>query len=160
MNTDRVAVGLVVACIVGLTLATGPVGPLNIATESSESLDSPGSGTAAVEVVSEPGAVSLEGSNDGQDLRYLSVPTTTVNASNITGNPIVSYSIVLTGSGLSTESLEFLGETGEGGLKLTIDRRTYQAHEVENVTGAELKVRVRGEQTETLLEKTVPVESP
>lgn len=159
MSTDRIVAGLVVATIVALTLATGPVGPLDVETESdSGGLDDPGSGTATVEILSEPDAVTMEASDDGQDLFYLSVPATTVRTSNVSGNPILSYTIALKGSGLSTDSLEFLGELDEGTLELTIDRRTYQSYEVENVTAAELGVTFRGEETETLLEKTVPVD--
>lgn len=157
MNAEHAVAGVVV-CIVGLTLATGPLGPLDIGTGGS--VENPGTGSATVEVVSEPGAVELVPSDDGQDLLYLSVPTTTVRLSNVTGNPALSYGLSLENSGLSIEALRFPSETGEGELELGIDRRTYQPRAVENVTGAELSVTLRGENETTVFERTVSVERP
>jgi hypothetical protein len=158
MNAERV-VAVVVVCIVGLTLATGPLGPLDIDADSG-SIEDPGTGSATVEVVSAPGAVELVPSDDGQELLYLSVPTTTVRTSNVTGNPALSYRLSLTGTGLSIEALRFPAEAGEEELELVIDRRVYQPRAVENVTGAELSVTLRGENQTTVFERTVPVERP
>jgi len=158
MSAERVVAGVVV-CIVGLTLATGPLGPLDVGTDSDE-LEAPGTGAATVEVVSEPGQVELEPSNDGQNLRHLSVPDTTVRVSNVTGNPILSYRVSLDGTGLSAQVLRFLGDSDGGELELDIDRRTYQPRKVENLTGAGLEVRLRGENVTTVFEQAVPVERP
>jgi hypothetical protein len=157
MTAERAVAGVVV-CIVGLTLATGPLGPLDIGTgNNSPNL---GSGTATVEVVSEPGVVELVPSDDGQNLLHLSAPTTTVRVSNVTGNPALSYRIRFADTGRSTEALQFLAETGEGNLGLTIDRRSYQPRAVENATEAQLSVTLRGENQTTVFERTVPVERP
>jgi len=156
MSADRVVAGLVVAAILALTLATGPVGPIDIGTE--ESLENPGTGTATVEVVSEPGPVALEQSDAGQDVLHLSVPTTTVRTSNVTGNPLLSYAVSLEGAGFGTDTITPLGQSEEGTLELTIDRRTFQPYEVENVTEAQLTVTLRGDETVTVFERTVPVE--
>ena len=158
MNAEHAVAGVVV-CIVGLTLATGPLGPFDVGTDSGD-LDAPGTGSATVEVVSAPGAVELVPSNDGQDLRHLSVPDTTVRVSNVTGNPVLSYRVSLDGTGLSTQVLRFLGGTDDGELELDIDRRTYQPHKLENLTGAGLEVRLRGENVTTVFEQAVPVERP
>jgi hypothetical protein len=159
MRTDRVVVGVVAVCIVGLTLATGPVGLLDIGT-STGGLDDPGSGTATIEVLSEPDGVTLEPSDDGQNLLHLSVPATLVDVSNVTGNPILSYQVRLNGAGLSTDTIAFLGDQGPGELEMSFDRRTYQPYEVQNVTDADLTLRIRSAETETIFEKTVPVERP
>lgn len=159
MNADRVSVGFVAVCIVGLTLATGPAGPINIGTDTG-GLDDPGTGTATVEVVSEPGAVTLEPSDDGQDVLHLSVPTMGVTAVNVTGNPILSYMISLEEIGYATDSVSFVGQGEEGERELSIDRRTFRSDEVENVTEAEISLTLRGEETVTIFEDVVPVNRP
>ena len=97
MNAERV-VAVVVVCIAALTLATGPLGPLDIGTDSG-SIEDPGTGSATVEVVSAPGAVELVPSDDGQELLHLSVPTTTVRTSNVTG---AELSVTLRGENQTT----------------------------------------------------------
>jgi hypothetical protein len=159
MNVDRVFAGLVAVSIVGLTLATGPVGPIQVGTDSEE-LQNPGSGTATVEVVAEPGPVVLEPSNDGQDVLYLSVPETTVRATNVTGNPILSYAVALDEIGFATDTIRPLGQSKTGELQLAIDRRTFQQYEAENVTEAELTVTLRGNETVTVFERVAPVDRP
>lgn len=159
MSTDRVVAGAVVACIVGLTLATGPVGPIDIGTDSG-GLEDPGTGSATVEVVSAPDEIALEPSNDGQELLHLSVPSTTISVSNVTGNPILTYTMNLDEIGLSTDTLRFLGQTEKREFELTKDRRTFQPHEVQNLTEAELSVTLRGENLKTVFERTIPVDRP
>jgi len=158
MRADRVAVGVAVVCILGLTLATGPAGPLEIGTESG--FEDPGSGTATVEVVSEPGGVAFERSESGQDVLHLSVPTATVAVSNVTGNPLLSYQIALDETGFATDRITPLGRSGDGEFDLEIDRRTFREREVANVTEAELTLTLRGDEQVTLFERVVPVERP
>ncbi|ERH09247.1 MAG: hypothetical protein J07HX64_01000 [halophilic archaeon J07HX64] len=158
MRVDRVAAGVAVVCILGLTLATGPVGPLEIGTESG--FEDPGTGTATVEVVSEPGTVALEQSEDGQDILYLSVSTARVTVSNVTGNPLLSYQIALDETGFATDKITSLGQTGEGEFELEIDRRTFRPQDVADVTEAELTLTLRGDEQVTLFEQVVPVERP
>jgi len=144
MRVDRVAVGVAVACILGLTLATGPAGLLNIGTESS--FEDPGSGTATVEVVSEPGTVAFERSASGQDTLHLSVLTTSVAVSNIAGDPLLSYQVALDEIGFATDKITPLDRSGEGEFELEIDRRTFRSQEVANVTEAALTLTLRGDE--------------
>ena len=123
MRVDRAIVGVAVVCILGLTLATGPVGPLTVGTESG--FEDPGTGTATVEVVSEPGTVAFERSESGQDTLHLLVPTATVAVSNVTGNPLLSYEIALDKIGFATDMLTSLGQTEKEAFELEIDRRTF-----------------------------------
>jgi hypothetical protein len=158
MRVDRVVAGVAVVCILGLTLATGPAGPLEIGTE--DGFEDPGSGTATVEVVSEPGTVALERSASGQDTLHLSVPTTTVAVSNVTGNPLLSYKLALDEIGFATDKITRLGQSGEGEFELEIDRRTFRSQEVANVTEAALTLTLRADGRVTLFERVVPVERP
>ena len=158
MRVDRVVAGVAVVCILGLTLATGPAGPLEIGTE--DGFEDPGSGTATVEVVSEPGTVALERSASGQDTLHLSVPTTTVAVSNVTGNPLLSYKLALDEIGFATDKITRLGQSGEGEFELEIDRRTFRSQEVANVTEAVLTLTLRADGRVTLFERVVPVERP
>jgi hypothetical protein len=140
MRVDRVAVGVAVACILGLTLATGPAGLLNIGTESS--FEDPGSGTATVEVVSEPGTVAFERSASGQDTLHLSVLTTSVAVSNIAGDPLLSYQVALDEIGFATDKITPLDRSAEG----EFDRRTFRSQEVASVTEAALTLTLRGDE--------------
>jgi hypothetical protein len=158
MRVDRVVAGVAVVCILGLTLATGPAGPLEVGTE--DGFEDPGSGTATVEVVSEPGTVALERSASGQDTLHLSVPTTTVAVSNVTGNPLLSYKLALDEIGFATDKITRLGQSGEGEFELEIDRRTFRSQEVANVTEAALTLTLRADGRVTLFERVVPVERP
>jgi hypothetical protein len=158
MRVDRVAVGVAVVCILGLTLATGPAGPLEIGTE--DGFEDPGSGTATVEIVSEPGTVAFERSASGQDTLHLSVPTTSVAVSNITGNPLLSYQVALDEIGFATDKITSLGRSGKGEFELEIDRRTFRSQEIVNVTEAALTLTLRGDKQVTLFERVVPVERP
>jgi hypothetical protein len=158
MNVGRIVVGGVAVCIVVVTLATGPVGPFGV--PAPETIENPGTGTATVEVVEKPEQVTLEPTDDGQDLVRIVVPAVAVDISNVTGNPILTYTMRLDGTGLSSQELTFLGEGEPGRLVVRIERPPAQPNRVENATEADLSLTLSGSEDVTLFERTVPVERP
>jgi len=158
MNVDRVVVGGVTACIVVVTLATGPVGPFGV--PASQTIETPGTGAATVEVVEKPERVTLEPTDDGQAFVRIVVPGVSVNVSDITENPILTYTMRLDETGLASQEVTFLGQADPGRLEIRIERPPVRPDRVENATEATLSLTLGGSEDLTLFERTVPVERP
>jgi hypothetical protein len=155
MDADQAVVYAVAACIVVLTLATGPVGLLELPESSGVLTNNPGTGNATVELVSEPDTVTLRAGE--QDVWVLETPDVVVNVSNVRGNPLVSYAVIVEGTGFSTSSATPLGGQGSGRVELGIAPAQLDAESARNATGAEVRLVVRGDTRQTLLERDVEV---
>lgn len=157
MRLDRAVVGGVAVCIVAVTLATGPVGPFGVPAPGT--IENPGTGTATVDVAEEPARVTLEPTDDGQEFVRIVVPEVSVTVSDITGNPILTYTMVLDETGLSSQEVTFLGQGEPGRLEIRIERPPVRPDRVENATEADLSLTLSGARNVTLFERTVPVEA-
>lgn len=147
-----VGVGLILA----LTLATGPVGPIEITErEGAENL---GSGTVTAEMLDRPDRVTLEPTGDGQGLYQVHVPEVRVDILGVSGNPLLSYALSLDEIGFGTETVQLLGDAGDETVTMRIDTDPLQSHEVEQLSEAELTLRVRADVDRVLFEITVPIE--
>jgi len=155
MDTDRVVVYAVAACIVALTLATGPVDLLAVP-ESSGVLDNnPGTGNATVEVVSEPETVTLRESE--QNVWVLEAPSATVNVSNVRENPLLNYAVSVEGTGYSVSSATPLGGREPGRIDVGIESGQLDAESARNATGATVRLVLRGDTDRTLFERDLEV---
>lgn len=149
MDQFRV-VGTAVAIVVLVTAATGPLGPLAIPEE--QSTQSLGEGNATVVVQSVPDRIPLERGRYGNDEYHLRVPDAEVTVSNLTGNPILNYNLAISELGTSQSSLHFLGEAGEGQMRVGMRERTLAAPEIEQDSyEARLKLVLRANDTERVL---------
>jgi hypothetical protein len=155
METDRLIVYAVAACIAVLTLATGPVGLLEIPESSGVLTNDPGTGNATVEVVSEPETVTLR--EGEQDVWVLEAPSARVNVSNIRGNPLLDYAVSVEGTGYSISSATPLGTQEPGQVEVGIDPGQLDPESAQNATGATLTLILRGDIDRTLFERRVEV---
>jgi hypothetical protein len=155
MDIARLVVSVVAACIAALTLATGPVGLLEIPESSGVLVNDPGTGNASVDVVSEPETVTVRESQ--QDVWVLEVPSTTVEVSNIQENPLLDYSVSVSGTGYSVSSATPLGSPGPGRIEVGVASGRLDAESARNATGARLQLVLRGDTDRTLLERDVEV---
>lgn len=130
MDLVKGAVAVIGATIILVTLATGPIGLLSIEPADS-GFEGIGSGNATVTVLSTPDEVTIRESGTGQDVYYLEVPPARVEVSDLNGNPLLTYSLSIEEMGYTVDSLNPLGELGEGTHEITIDRRAFEAHEID-----------------------------
>jgi hypothetical protein len=159
MDPTRTVVYVIAGCILALTLATGPVGVIQIQTPF-EQMAAPGSGNASVTVESAPDSATIRGTSTGQNLRYLEVPPASISIASLDGNPTLTYSITIDELGHASNELYYLERVGEGRTQLAIDRASFEAGRITNESyRGTLRITLRTENGERmLLNRTVTVE--
>lgn len=154
--SERAVLVIGVGLVLALTLATGPVGLIEITDR--EGAQNLGSGTVSATVLDEPDRITLEPTDDGQRLYTVSVPEIRVELSEVSGNPLLSYALSLDEIGFGTESVQLLEGASHQTVTMELSTDPLQQHEVEQLTEAGLTLRVRADSDRVLFEKTVPVE--
>lgn len=157
MDTRRGVVYGTVLLLVALTIATGPIGLVDV--PSGEGVGGHGSGSATVIADSAPEVVTIERAQHGGDVFYLRVPDATVAVTDLTGNPVLDYSISIDELGYSRGSVHFLGDRGEGSHAISLAEDTFEEDRLEADTyEAELELVLRGDEERTVLSEQVTVE--
>ncbi len=131
MDVGRVSV-IAVAVIIGLvTVATGPiVGAIQVPEPGLEGYSQIGGGSANVTVVDAPSQARLaEGGYS--DLRYLTVPDTELEISNVTGSPLLVYSLDIDDLGYSRSSTHVITSRTEGPYSLSLERDALDRSELD-----------------------------
>lgn len=142
MDSARGVVVATAGLVVMVTVATGPIGLLDVSGE--RSLESAGEGNASVTVVSEPDQAVLERGRQGGGVYYLRVPDVEVDISELRGNPILDYSLSIDALGYSRSSIHFLGNSGTGRTGISLSRDTFDESQIEQETyQAQLTVTLR-----------------
>jgi len=159
MERSRAAVYAVVAVIVLVTVASGPLVGAVTVPEGGVSGPAPGTGTATVSVVSVPDRATLEPGAYDTDVSYLEVPDAVVDVSGVTGKPVLTYSLSVPEL-RSRSSVFFLEPGAEGRTELSMDRLSFDPGAVdrERYTG-QLRLVMRGSGGErTLYEGPIVIE--
>ncbi|MFB6312001.1 MAG: hypothetical protein ABEH64_12580 [Salinirussus sp.] len=112
MDAPRAIVLSAAAIMIVMALATGPAGPLTI--PLLDTGQPPGTGSAAVTIVAEPGQPIIDQGRQGSDVRYLRVPDIGIEVRDLHGNPTLTYTITVPALDYSRSSIHFLGQAGEG----------------------------------------------
>lgn len=159
MDSSRLAVFAVAVLIVGLVLATGPIGLITIPTAES-GFEELGTGNATVHVTSSPDVIPLRAGDTGQDLYYLDVPPTIVEVRDLQGNPHLNYRVAIPALGYSTNSVTPLKPRGNGLHHIEIERGVFNASRItETEYEAELELVFHWSGGERVLfDRTVMVE--
>jgi hypothetical protein len=157
MDSGRAAVLTVVGLVVVVTAATAT--PLWTVPEEND-LPPLGEGTASVSVVSTPDRATLDAGRQGGDVYYLDVTQTTVQVSQLQGNPILTYSIDIDRLGYSRSSVTSLAESGEGETRLSIARDAIDGANLDrDQYQGRLRLVLRGDGgEETLFTENITVE--
>jgi hypothetical protein len=161
MDVAHWSVYAVIALIVGVTLASGPlVGAVDLTHERPEEAFSPGSGSANVTVLSLPERATLTKGKYGAGSYYLEVPDATVRIDSLSGQPMVVYTLRIRELGYTRSTTHFLEAGMEGSQPLNIERGTLSPDRIaKNVYAGELLVEVRDDAGERIIEtRNVTVE--
>ena len=158
MDPARAAVSAVAICIVVLTLGTGPLGPISIDPPAS-GFEGIATGNATVTVLSGGDEVTFRASETGQEVYYLEVSPVRLDVSGLVGNPLLTYSLSIEEKGYAVDSLNPLGELGDGTHDVSIDRQAFERDGIErDEYDAELELRLRGDREMVLYSTSVTVE--
>jgi hypothetical protein len=150
MDRARGVVLATVGFVVVVTIATGPVGLLEISQE--RPMSSAGEGNASVTVVSEPDQVVLERGRQGGGVYYLRVSDVEVDVTQLRGNPILGYSLSIDALGYSRNSVHFLGNVGTGQTGISLSRDTFDESQIERDTyRAEVTLTLRTNGTKRVI---------
>ncbi|MFB6297922.1 MAG: hypothetical protein ABEH56_05320 [Salinirussus sp.] len=161
MDTSRVAVYATVAVVLVVTLATGPIGPIEVpAADRGIEGDLPGTGNATVTVISTPETLRLVRGVSGTDVYYLRAPPTVLSVESVQGRPILTYKIDIDGLGYQQNVARFLNASREGRVRFEVNRGgPLEAGQVEaGRYDGRIRLILRGEQQRTVYETRVSVE--
>jgi len=158
MSLDRGIAYATASLIILLTLASGPlVGFVTIPEPGTSS--PPGTGNATVSVTSAPETVALDRGQHGAGLYYLEVPDTTIEISELQGNPILDYSIGIEELGYRRGSVVFLESVGNGTKSVQLERANFEQSRInQDQYEGQLQLTLRGDTETVLLNRTVTVE--
>ena len=163
MEPRRLVVYSVVAVVVAVTLASGPlVGAVDLTEEADDGItEELGEGSADVELHVFPEEVTLSEGRYGSEQYYLRVPDASYTLSNVTGQPIVVYSVTLEGPETysSGSKNSFVTAENEGRRIISIDEKVFDRDELRpGRYNATVTLLVRGDGEQTIETETFTVE--
>lgn len=121
MEPARAFAVAVVATILVVTLASGPlVGAVDLTTAEEDPVI-PGSGTLNLTVVSVPDTATLDRNAFGAATYQLTVGDATVDVHHVTGNPIVRYKLKIPAMGYTRVTTTFLDADDVGRLTIAFE---------------------------------------
>lgn len=155
MDVQRWSVTVAAGLILALTLATGPVGLLDVSTADDPV---PGTGSAAVTAVSVPEEVTITAGGPGTDQFYLQVPAAIVEVTSLRGNPILEYRLHIDELGYVRTSVHFLAEDGEGTQRVVLERDSFPPDRIDRERyDGRLRMLVRGDEEAVVVDRNVTV---
>jgi len=146
-----------VAVIAVVAVLSGPLGPVDLTTSPECGTEAfPGEGTASVTVDSLPEDATITRSSFGADVWRLELPPATVNVSDVSGRPTVSYRIGIPELGRTVGTTAVLSRCTTGEQRLALDRSTFDPDRIdEDQYDATLYVVYRGTEDGTDVEETL-----
>jgi hypothetical protein len=112
-----------------------------------------------VSVTSAPETAAIDRGQHGTELYYLEVPDTTIEISELQGNPILDYSIGIEELGYSRGSVVFLESVGNGTKSVQLERANFEQSRInQDQYEGQLQLTLRGDTETVLLNRTVTVE--
>lgn len=138
----------VAVTIVLVTLATGPLSAIQVPEGGLAGQESLGEGNATITVEQFPERATLT-EREYEDLYYLETPDTTVRYSNVSGAPILVYSVSVEEIGFSRGQTYVVTPEKDGHHRLSVGRETMDANRIEQqeYTGTlELVLHTNGKQ--------------
>lgn len=153
------------AVIAVVALLSGPVGPLDLTTaptcgEATGEGAFPGTGNATVTPVSVPDRATISKSSFGAAVWRLEVPPATVNVSDVSGRPTVSYRIGIPELGRTVGTTAVLNRCTTGEQRLALDRSTFEPDRIDaDRYDATIYVVYRGTANGTDVEETLVVKN-
>jgi len=130
MDATRGFVLAVAATVVAVPVVMGPFGPVDVPQQRFVG-GPPGEGSATVTLVSPPGQPTIAPGRQGGETYYLRIPDVAVRATDVQGNPILSYSLDIEALGYSRSSVHFLGSSGDGDRTISMARDTLPADRID-----------------------------
>lgn len=169
MELASVLPATTLAVIAVVALLSGPVGPLDLTTEpgcgeAPGEQSFPGTGNASVTPVSVPDRATISKSSFGAAVWRLKLPPATVNASDVSGRPTVSYRIGIPELGRTVGTTAVLSRCTTGEQRLALDRSTFEPDRIDaDRYDATIYLVYRGTSNgtdveETLVAKNITVE--
>jgi len=161
MEETRLAVYGVTGFVVLVTLVSGPlVGAVDLTQEPRGCTAQIGSGTADISVESLPDSATISKGQFGAETYYLEVPDGSVRATNVSGQPILSYTISIPELSRSAGPTLFLCAHQSARQQLSIQRLTIDESELDaDSYDASLTLLLRGDGEEiTVREQSITVE--
>jgi len=161
MEETRLAVYGVVGVVLVVTLVSGPlVGAVDLTQEPTGCMEPVGSGSATVEVDTLPDSATISKGQFGAKAYYLNVPDGSVTVTNVTGQPILSYTISIPELSRTAGPTLFLCADQSSQQTLSIQRLTIDENTLDDETyDATLTLVLRGDGEEVLVrEQSISVE--
>jgi hypothetical protein len=150
-----------VALIAVVAVLSGPLGPVDLTTaptcgEAAAEQAFPGDGNATVTPVSVPDRATITKSSFGAAVWRLDLPPATVNVSDVSGRPTVSYRISVPELGRTVGTTAVLSRCTTGERRLALDRSTFEPERIDaDRYDATLYVVYRGTANGTDVEETL-----
>jgi len=161
MEETRLAVYGVAGFILMVTLVSGPlVGAVDLTQEPTGCTEPIGSGSATVDVDSLPDSATISKGQFGAETYYLDVPDGSATVTNVTGQPILSYTISIPELGRTAGPTLFLCADQSSQQTLSIQRLTIDENTLDDEAyDATLTLILRGDGEEVLVrEQSITVE--
>lgn len=161
MEETRLAVCGVTGFVLLVTLVSGPlVGAVDLTQEPQGCTAQIGTGSATVSVESLPDSAAISKGQFGAETYYLEVPDGKVRVTNVTGQPILSYTISIPELGRTAGPTLFLCAHQSARQELSVQRITIDEGDLDaDSYDATLTLRLRGDGDEVLVrEKSITVE--
>lgn len=166
MNPTESLPILSVGVILVVTLLSGPFGVVDLTTGGPACSEDvfPGTGNASVEVVDAPETATLTKSRFGAEVYRLELPDASLNVSDVTGRPTVSYRLRLPALRTAVGATKILSGCTTGGITVAMDRTTFEPDRIDaDSYEGRLFVVYRGSENGTkveqeLLDRNVTVE--
>lgn len=161
MEETRLAAYGVTGFVLLVTLVSGPlVGAVDLTQEPRGCTAQIGSGSANVSVESLPDSATISKGDFGAETYYLEVPDGSATVANVTGQPILSYTISIPELGRTAGPTLFLCADQSGRQELSIQRLTIDEADLDaDSYDATLTLFLRGDGAEVLVrEQSITVE--
>jgi len=150
-----------VAFIAVVAVISGPLGPVDLTTAptcsgATDETAFPGTGNATVTPVSVPDDATITKSSFGAAVWRLDLSPATVNVSDVSGRPTVSYRIAIPELGRTVGTTAVLSRCTTGTQRLALDRSTFEPDRIDDDRyDATLYVVYRGTKNGTDVEETL-----
>ncbi|QLD90806.1 hypothetical protein HWV07_17860 [Natronomonas salina] len=157
MNCERAVLVATVTILLGVTIVSGPL--VGVSLTTSEAFD-PGSGTIEASVTAAPETATLERGSHGAGVYYLRAAPIEVEIEEASGQPSLTYELLVTELGHTASSITFLDGDAAGTASLEFDASTLEADRVdaEAYSGVLRVIANDGDGERVLVERNVTVE--
>lgn len=160
MDETRLAVYGVAGFVLVVTLVSGPlIGAVDLTQEPRGCSAPVGTGSATVTADSLPDSATISKGQFGGDTYYLRVPDGEITVTDVTGQPVLSYTLSIEGLGRSAGPTLFLCADQSNQQPLSIQRRTIDDAKLDaDSYEGTLTLVLRGDDETLVREKSITVE--